>query len=309
MQILSARWTTSFGAFTLGAQIKSVELDAAFHASAIAFAPPANPEKVMKLCSPCGMFDPTGPAVGHSFLDGNGNTWIGVGTRMYSNAPSPSLVEAEFRRLAKERFGDEWSTAKKSKLNYQRKVAKTNLAGRTPFRLGEVGALFICLQSGETISVGHGGEMVAKDLCGRIESLTRVNFASIQKEMPGHLLSWLRLQDEATLPWPTGTVSLFRRRMEFNESASVRMLNWSQGSQDAADLLSQSWKPSKIQVQWGDGRFATIGMTGRIGTVSWGGKVEGDDPSELIESRLTRLLAMDAEVRAKLIQQAPLLEV
>jgi len=305
MQLLSSHWSVSFGAFTLSGVLKSDDLEAALRTSATILSVPAHPEKEMKLHAPCGMFDPSAPAAPEHFLDGSGNTWVGIGTRTVANSPSPSLVEPEFRRLALERFGTEWPTTKKSKLNYLRRKAKMDLAARTPFRLSEAGALFVCLQTGAVVSVGHAGVAVAKDLVGRVGELMSVNFSLPVLATSAALLAFLRLQENSSLPWPTGTAALYRKRGDAKESCSVRQLSWQGQSADAMALINNNWRPAKVEVQWDATRKGIVGLTGRLEGVSWGAKIEAADPHPTVESRLARLIEMDEEVHAVLLSCAP----
>jgi len=301
MLLLSTRWTVSFGQFTLNGALKTEELDTCLSAVASAFAIPEHPDKEMKLAAPCGLYDPSGPVISHSFLDADGNTWLGVGTRLVANTPNPALVEAEFRRVAEMEFGSAWNETKKKRLNGLRFRIKAEMAAKTPFRLGETGALFICIQNGALVSVGHSGMLVAKDLVGRTSVITNSKFRSSSDEFKGPLLAILRNQGASELPWPTGTASLKRRRGDVNETASVKRLGWGTDSQDATDLLNQGWRPIKIEVDWGDHRSAIVDLTGSMASVRWPSKITLPDPSGVVEHRLGQLLAMDARVRGMFV--------
>lgn len=302
MQILSSRWTVSFGAFTLNGSLNGEILDSVLEASAAAFKVPSSPDGEVKLAAPCSMFDPGGPVVGLRFLGPDGSTWIGCGTRQLSNAPNPALVEAAFRARALSEMGEEWSTFKKKRLNGLRKAVRRDQAARTPFRLSESGAVFICIQTGEVITIGHAGQAVARSLVGRSAVLSRVSFTAPDKANAGKLLTILRRQEDSIIPWPTGSASLFRRRNEQNESASVRMLSWAQNSQDAHDLLSQKWKPRKIELQWGDERKGGLDLSGVLCSVKWAGPIKAGDPSSFVETRLAMLSEMNAQVSRLVVE-------
>lgn len=307
MQLLSSRWSVSFGRFTLNGALSAEDLDRCLEAAAAKFAVPEHPESEMRLPAPCGLYDPAGPVAAHRFLDSDGNTWLGVGTRLVANTPNPAMVEAEFRRRAADRFGPEWGIAKKRILNGIRRTTKREMAARTPFRLSEVGAIFICVQSGEIVTVGNAGMTIAKDLVGRVSALSAWAFRAPEKENAPKLLSILRRQEDSILPWPTGTASLKRKRGDVKESCSVRMLNWSAGSEDAASLIAQHWLPEKIQMNWGDGRFGVVDLTG-LTSVRWVGNISVPDPHETVEIRLSMLLEMDRRVRALIVEAgAPVL--
>jgi hypothetical protein len=296
MQILSSRWAVGFGSFTLSGALTTEILDAVLAASAQSFQVPARPDGEVKIAGPCGMYDPNGPATPLRFLDSDGNTWVGVGTRALSNTPNPALVEAAFRTRALEEFGENWASQKRKRLNGLRKSVKSTLATATPFRLSEAGALFISLANGEVILVGHSGAAVCKDIVGRNAALSRVAFTSPDKANANKLLSILRRQEESILPWPTGSAALFRRRKDQNESASVRMLSWAHASQDAVDLLHQNWKPKKIELQWGDERRGSLDLTGSLCSVRWSGPIRAEDPTSVVEARLGMLLDMNRQV-------------
>jgi hypothetical protein len=303
MLLTGSRWTVAFGAYTLGAQLKTDDLESAASGAYTANSIPAHPDKEMKISSPCGLLDPNKPPTFHPMLDGNGNSWVAFGVRQLSNAPNPAIVEALFRQRAEEQFGTAWDLTKKKRLNGLRKAVKNEVADKTPFRLVEFGAVFVCLGSGEIISAGNAGVIVAKDLVGRIDALSRVAFAASSPDTGGLLLAYLRRQSEKLIPWPTGTVSLRRKRKKENESCSVKMMGWTQDSQDAADILLAGWKPVRIEVMWGEEgqkkvcERGTVGMTGRLESVSWGDKIGDSDPCVKIEARMGHLLVMDAEVR------------
>jgi len=307
MMLIGSRWGVAFGAFTLGRALKSDDLEEAVKGSFGAHSIPTHPDKEMKISAPCGFYDPSTAPTFYSFLDGRGTTWVGFGIRQVTNNPNPAIVEALFRDRAKEQFGETWHLQKKKRLNGLRKAVKNELADRTPFRLTEFGALFVCLGSGECISCGAAGILVAKDLCGRIDALTRVAFTRTDPAVGGQLLALLRRQEDSITPWPTGTASLRRKRQKQIESCSVKMLNWSQASQDAQDLLGTGWKPCKIELQFGESagkkvcEKVSVGLTGRIESAGWGDKIYDADPSVKIEARLARLLDMDAQVRALLV--------
>ena len=303
MQILSRRWGVTFGAFTLNGRLTGDILDEVLLGSAQSFSVPARPDGEVKLAAPCGMFDPAGPVVGLRFLAEDGGTWIGVGTRMLSNSPNPALVEASFRTRAHNEIGENWSVAKKKRLNGMRKACRRDLAAGTPFRMSESGALFICLGTGEVITVGQAGQAVCRDLVGRSAVLSRVAFTQPDKANAGKLLTILRRQEESIIPWPTGSASLFRVRSEQKESCAVRMLSWAENSQDAHDLLSQRWKPRKIELQWGDERKASLDLSGVLCGVKWGGPLKMDDPQPFIETRLGMLRAMNGEA-TRLVSEA-----
>ena len=296
MQLLSTRWSVSFGQFTLQGDLAPDALEGAITTSAQMKSIPAHPEGIMKIASPCGLYDPNADAVAHRFLDGRGYTWLGVGTRLVSNVPNPALVEAAFRARAVAEFGDSWDTTKKRRLNGLRKAVKRDLAERTPFRMSESGALFICLQTGETVSVGHGGMLVSKDLVGRIGSLKSVSFRSSDKTNATRALAILKHQEDGTTPWPTGTASLKRKREQQTESASVRKLNWVQ-SQDATNLIHLQYKPERIELSWAD-HSGIADLTGGLAVIHWPKKIGAADPQEDVEARLRKLLELDDQARA-----------
>jgi hypothetical protein len=307
MLLVGSRWSVAFGAYTLGATLKSDDLETAVNAAFAAKTIPSHPDAEMKISAPCGFYDPgTGPTF-YPFLDGRGATWIGFGIRQVANTPNPAIVEALFRERATSQFGETWHLQKKKRLNGLRKAVKNEVADKTPFRLTEFGALFICLGSGECIACGAAGILVAKDLVGRIDALTRVAFTATQVSVGGDLLNVLRRQEDSITPWPTGTASLRRKRNKENESASVRMLNWSEKSQEAHDLLAVGFKPVKIEMQFGESagkkscEKVSVGLTGRVESVGWTDKIHDADPSPKIEARLSRLLDMDNQVRGLLL--------
>lgn len=307
MQLLSTRWSVNFGRFTLNGTLTAEDLDTCLAAVAQKFAVPERPELEMRLPAPCGIYDPAGPVVAHRFLDSDGNTWLGVGTRLVANTPNPAMVEAEFRRRAAEQFGPEWGLAKKRRLSGLRRATKREMAARTPFRLSEVGAIFICVQSGEIVTVGAAGMAIAKDLVGRVATLSHAAFRAPEKENAPKLLAILRRQEESILPWPTGTAALKRKRGDSKESCSVRMLSWAAGSADAAGLIAQHWLPEKIQMDWGDGRKGTVDLSG-LASVRWVGSISQPDPHNAVEIRLSMLLEMDRRVRALIVEAgAPVL--
>jgi hypothetical protein len=303
MQILSSRWGVSFGAFTLNGRLTGDILDEVLLGSAQAFSIPARPDGEVKLAAPCGMFDPGGPVVGLRFLGENGDTWVGVGTRMLANSPNPALVEASFRTRAHNEIGENWSSAKKKRLNGLRKACRRDLAATTPFRLSESGALFVCLGTGEVVTVGQAGQAVCRDLVGRSAVLSRVAFTQPDKANAGKLLTILRRQEDSIIPWPTGSAALFRVRSEQKESCAVRMLSWAQNSTDAQDLLSQRWKPRKIELQWADERKGSLDLSGALSSVKWAGGIRVDDPQPAIETRLAMLLTMNSQA-TRLVAEA-----
>ena len=307
MLLVGNRWSVAFGAFTLGAKLTSDDLEVAVKAAFAAKVIPSHPDAEMKISAPCGFYDPSTPPTFYPFLDGRGATWIGFGIRQVANTPNPAIVEALFRERATSQFGETWHLQKKKRLNGLRKAVKNEVADKTPFRLVEFGALFVCLGSGECIACGAAGILVAKDLVGRIEALMRVAFTATQVSVGGDLLAVLRRQEESITPWPTGTASLRRKRKKENESCSVKMMSWAKDSQDAQDLLGTGWKPAKIEMQFGESvvkkicEKISVGLTGRIEAVSWGDKIFDADPSAKIEARLARLLDMDNQVRGLLL--------
>ena len=307
MLLIGSRWSVAFGAFTLGATLKSDDLEAAVKASYAAKTIPTHPDAEMKISAPCGFYDPSTAPTFYSFIDGRAANWVGFGIRQLANIPNPAIVEALFRERASSQFGATWHLQKRKRLNGLRKAVKNECADRTPFRLVEFGALFVCLGSGECIACGAAAILVAKDLVGRIEALMRVSFTSTQASVGGELLNVLRRQEEQITPWPTGTASLRRKRNKENESASVKMLNWSATSHEAQDLLTAGFKPARIEFQWGESgqkkicEKANVGLTGRIEAVGWGNKLTDADPSPGIEERLARLIDMDTQVRGLLI--------
>jgi hypothetical protein len=312
MLLVGSRWSVGFGSYTLGAALKSDALEEAINASYAAHTIPQHPDRQMKISAPCGFYNPgTAPSF-QSFLDGRGATWVGTGIRQVANIPNPAIVEALFRDRALSQFGDAWHLQKKKRLNGLRKAVQNEVADGTPFRLVEFGALFVCLGSGEVISCGNAGILVAKDLVGRIDALTRVAFTSTDPAIGGQLLALLRRQEDSITPWPTGTAALRRKRQMALESCSVKGLNWAQNSQDAHDILHSGWKPARIEVQWGEAQGkklcerATVGLTGRIEAITWGDKINDADPQARIEDRLARLINMDTQVRELLLPGTPL---
>ncbi len=299
MQLLSMRWGVSFGQFTLMGTLTPDLLEKVFATSADMAAMPAHPEAELKLAAPCSLYDPNLPPTPISFLDRDGNTWIGVGTRVVSNTPNPALVEALFRHKAHAEFGDEWTKGKgiKKRLARMRKEARLELAIQTPFRMSEAGALFVCLSSGALVSIGHGGITIAKDMVGRAKELHRVAFRLVDKTNQQKALAILQQQDADITPWPTGTAALRRRRGDVTETCSVRRLKWSKDSQDAADLLLTNWKPEKIELQFADSSVCAADLTGGIASMRWTGTIRDADPSPVIEARLSSLLVKDAAVR------------
>jgi len=297
MRVLSTSWPVSFGQFTLNGRLTSDALERAINGAASAHTVPSRPEKEVRIAAPCGLFDPSGPVVVHSFLGPDGSAWVGVGTREVTNAANPALVEARFRARAAEEFGDGWNFVKKRKLANLRRTVKAEMAASTPFRLGDAGAIFICLADGQTVVVGKSGIKVASDLVQRIPELTHVRFRGVVRDNRRSLLAILRRQEEEIIPWPNGTASLTRRRLEVNESASVRSLSWAANSQDAHDLLAQNWRPVKIELQWADGRKGSLDLTGGLCSVKWGRPIRAADPHSDVEDRLGMLLNMDGAVQ------------
>lgn len=296
MGLLSTNWSLKFGQFIVSAVIPSDKLEEAFAVCASSFAVPAHPEGEMKIHAPCGILDPSGVVVGHHVLDGDGNTWVGVGTRTCANTPNPALVEAEFRRRAFDLFGSDWSAVKKGKLSRVRKQAKTFLACQTPFRLSDSGALFVCLQTGQFLAVGKAALEVAKDISLRIEEIGDCVTSEPAPERSNALLAFLRTQEDSGTPWPTGTASLNRLRGDLRESCSARLMSWADGSTDAEALLDQGWHPIKIEIGW-DKHFGKIGLTGRLEAITFPGKIEGADPFVEIELRLGQAVAWDQQVQ------------
>lgn len=305
MQIYSARWSVLMGRFTLNGTPSAEKAEEAILLAASKFAIPDSPEGEVKIAAPCGMWDPASPVTVLRFLDEDGNTWLATGTRALANSPNASLVEADFRRRAQIAFGDDWPQAKKARLNGIRRTTRREMASKTPFRLSEAGALFICLQTGEVICVGHAGALVASDLVGRCSEWSAVSFPKPDKAMSRGLQAYLEHQEDSVLPWPSGTATLSRKRGESTDGCSVKQLNWGSSSREGADLLAQGWHPSKIQLQWGDGRWGTLDLTGHLASVVWPGKVLSADPTETIEWRLGRLREMDAQVSHRIAELVP----
>lgn len=300
MKILGNSWPLAFATYTHDGNIKTDDLAVALEA-ARKMAPEAEPcEKVQRIVSPCDLLDPTAPFQVRTVLDSAGNTWAMVGVSVVTNAPSASLVEAEFRRSILAAIGPDWGKSKKSLIKYHRLKAKATQTKRTPYRLTEVGALAVCLLTGEVVMLGGGAAVLAHDLCGRIPSLQSLTLTGKADAGKAALYGILRRQDQGTVPWPTGTAALSRVRSDSKETCAVKLLSWVEGSEDALALISQGWRPDRIEVQWANGR-GNIDRTLRLCSITWPSKLDGDDLMSQIEERFALMLDRDREVRALVV--------
>jgi hypothetical protein len=92
-------------------------------------------------------------------------------------------------------------------------------------------------------------------------------------------------------PWPNGNASLARKNDDGNiDVLSVKAYNW---IEDGGSLISDLWKPIKIQLSW-DMYHATINPQGQFLSLKWPSIKAG--PIEVLEHRLKTVFKMEKEL-------------
>jgi hypothetical protein len=233
-------------------------------------------------------------------LDEGPQNWYALGVKSQTNHPASNLVEDIFRSKMKENYGADWSKINKKILGEVKGSIRDALARETPFRLGDVGALFFQLDTNQVIAIGSTARSIAERFSdGSIPEWKGLGFPHADDGNSIILSKLLFRQADGILPWPTGDVWLSRGK----EKLVLQGAEWGGDAGLVAwQHLREGWHPWKLQLEDENKHVMEVGLSGKILSIKWPYKIVAADPYPTLEDRLNCLITLRLKLVALLAE-------